>query len=46
MLQATTEEYPNFRVGEATVDRESMSTVEIQLSARYKPSEARPKGEL
>ncbi|WP_018257961.1 Eco57I restriction-modification methylase domain-containing protein [Halomicrobium katesii] len=48
ILQETTEQKPNLRVGEATVSRESDTTVEIRLTARYKPdeedSETRPKG--
>ncbi|WP_420834407.1 TaqI-like C-terminal specificity domain-containing protein [Haloarcula marismortui] len=39
ILQQTTEQKPNLRVGEASVVRESDSTVEIQLSARYKPDD-------
>jgi len=39
ILQQTTEQKPNLRVGEATVVRESDSTVEIQLTARYKPDD-------
>lgn len=39
ILQETTEQKPNLRVGEATVVRESKSTVEIQLTARYKPDD-------
>jgi TolA-binding protein len=37
ILQETSEEKPNLRAGEATVVRESDRTVEIQLTARYKP---------
>ncbi|SEP25158.1 Eco57I restriction-modification methylase [Halogranum amylolyticum] len=37
ILQETTEQKPNLRVGRAAVARESDSTVEIQLTARYKP---------
>ncbi|WP_323677636.1 restriction endonuclease [Halorubellus sp. PRR65] len=37
LLQKTTAERPNLRVGKATVQRESDSTVEIRLTARYKP---------
>jgi type I restriction-modification system DNA methylase subunit len=44
ILQATTETYPNLRVGAASVVRESASTVEVRLSARYKPSEVQPEG--
>jgi len=39
ILQETTEKYPNLRVGTASVVRESSSTVEVQLTARYKPEE-------
>jgi len=39
ILQQTAEEKPNLRVGEASVVRETDNTVEIQLTARYKPSE-------
>ncbi|QUJ74716.1 hypothetical protein KDQ40_21170 (plasmid) [Haloarcula marismortui ATCC 33800] len=39
ILQQTTEQKPNLRVGEASVVRESDSTVEIQLTARYKPDD-------
>jgi len=39
ILQKTATEKPNLRVGEASVKRESDNTVEIQLTARYKPSE-------
>ena len=39
VLQQTAQERPNLRVGEATVARESDSTVEIQLTARYKPED-------
>ncbi len=39
ILQQTTEQKPNLRVGEATVNRESRNTVEIRLTARYKPDE-------
>jgi len=46
ILQETTEEKPNLRVGDAEVIRESDFTVEIRLTARYKPededSETRP----
>jgi len=48
ILQETAEEKPNLRVGEATVHRESDTTVEIRLTARYKPDdedgETRPQG--
>jgi len=44
ILQATTETYPNLRVGAASVVRESASTVEVRLTARYKPSEVQPEG--
>ncbi|QLH77379.1 N-6 DNA methylase [Halosimplex rubrum] len=37
ILQETTKQKPNLKVGEATVSRESDSTVEIRLTARYKP---------
>jgi hypothetical protein len=39
ILQATSETYPNLRVGTASVVRESSSTVEVRLTARYKPEE-------
>jgi len=39
ILQQTTEEKPNLRVGEASVERESPNTVEIRLKARYKPDD-------
>ncbi len=39
ILQQTAEEKPNLRVGEVSVVRESQNTVEIRLTARYKPSE-------
>jgi len=39
ILQQTTEQKPNLRVGEGSVVRESDSTVEIQLTARYKPDD-------
>jgi hypothetical protein len=39
ILQATTEQYPNLRVGDVSVARESPSTVEIRLTARYKPEQ-------
>jgi len=39
ILQQTTEQRPNLRVGEATVERESDTTVEIRLTARYKPED-------
>jgi len=39
VLQATSEIYPNLRVGTASVTRKSSSTVEVQLTARYKPEE-------
>jgi len=38
ILQETATEKPNLRVGSASVVRESPNTVEIQLTARYKPS--------
>ncbi|WP_432277124.1 TaqI-like C-terminal specificity domain-containing protein [Halobacterium salinarum] len=39
ILQQTTEQKPNLRVGEASVERESPNTVEIRLTARYKPDD-------
>lgn len=39
MLQQTTEQRPNLRVGEVKINRESTTTVEIRLTARYKPEE-------
>ncbi|MBO4246810.1 N-6 DNA methylase [Halomicrobium sp. IBSBa] len=39
ILQQTTEQKPNLRIGDATVHRESDTTVEIQLTARYKPDD-------
>ncbi|RLM96248.1 Eco57I restriction-modification methylase domain-containing protein [Haloarcula sp. Atlit-7R] len=39
ILQQTTEQRPNLRVGEASIVRESDSTIEIQLTARYKPDD-------
>nr|WP_239685482.1 TaqI-like C-terminal specificity domain-containing protein [Halolamina pelagica] len=39
ILQATTEQHPNLRVGDCEVVRESSSTVEIRLTARYKPED-------
>ncbi len=39
ILQETATEKPNLRVGEASVVRESDTTLEIRLTARYKPSE-------
>lgn len=39
ILQKTTEERPNLRVGRAEVIRESTTTVEICLTARYKPDD-------
>jgi hypothetical protein len=39
ILQQTAEQKPNLRVGEATVVRESPTTVEIRLTARYKPED-------
>ena len=39
ILQQTASERPNLRVGEASVRRESESTVEIRLTARYKPDD-------
>jgi hypothetical protein len=39
ILNQTTEEKPNLRIGQAEVVRESSSTVEIRLTARYKPND-------
>ncbi|WP_142857853.1 Eco57I restriction-modification methylase domain-containing protein [Salinigranum halophilum] len=39
VLQETTKEKPNLRIGRAEVHRESKSTVEIELTARYKPDD-------
>jgi len=39
ILQQTATEKPNLRVGEVSIVRESETTVEIRLTARYKPSE-------
>jgi hypothetical protein len=39
VLQQTAEQKPNLRVGAATVHRESDTTVEIRLTARYKPDD-------
>ncbi len=39
ILQQTATEKPNLRVGEPSVIRESDTTVDIRLTARYKPSE-------
>ncbi|QCC51357.1 Eco57I restriction-modification methylase domain-containing protein [Halapricum salinum] len=39
ILQQTAAERPNLRVGKATVERESDTTVEIRLTARYKPED-------
>ncbi|WP_336035169.1 Eco57I restriction-modification methylase domain-containing protein [Halobacterium yunchengense] len=39
ILQKTTEQKPNLRVGGATVKREDDETVEIRLTARYKPDD-------
>ncbi len=39
ILQETTEQRPNLRVGHAEVHRESDSTVEVRLTARYKPDD-------
>jgi len=39
IVQQTAGEKPNLRVGEANVVRESANTVEIRLTARYKPGE-------
>jgi len=40
ILQQTTEQYPNLRVDRAEAVRKSDSTVEIRLTARYKPEES------
>ena len=40
ILQETATEKPNLRVGDASVVRESPNTVEIRLTARYKPAES------
>lgn len=39
ILRQTTEQRPNLRVGKAEVVRESLNTLEIRLTARYKPDE-------
>jgi hypothetical protein len=39
ILQQTTDQKPNLRVGDVAVLRESPSTVEIRLTARYKPDD-------
>lgn len=39
ILQSTTENYPSLRVGKVSINRESDTKVEIQLTARYKPTE-------
>ncbi|GAB7011978.1 Eco57I restriction-modification methylase domain-containing protein [Halolamina salina] len=39
ILQQTAEQKPNLRVGDCEVVRESSSTVEIRLTARYKPED-------
>ncbi|ESP88009.1 Eco57I restriction-modification methylase domain-containing protein [Candidatus Halobonum tyrrellensis] len=39
ILQETTEQKPNLRVGRVEVVRESDTTVEIRLTARYKPDD-------
>ena len=39
IVQQTASEKPNLRVGKASVVRETDNTVEVQLTARYKPSE-------
>ncbi|GAA0232907.1 Eco57I restriction-modification methylase domain-containing protein [Halobaculum roseum] len=39
ILQETTEQKPNLRVGHAEVIRRADTTVEIQLTARYKPDD-------
>ena len=38
ILQETTEQKPNLRVGHVEVDRESPNTVVVRLTARYKPA--------
>ncbi|MFB6142397.1 MAG: restriction endonuclease, partial [Halorientalis sp.] len=40
ILQQTAADRPNLRVGRAEVVRESPTTVEIRLTARYKPAES------
>jgi type II restriction/modification system DNA methylase subunit YeeA len=39
ILQETTQQKPNLRTGNVTIIRESNTTVEIRLSARYKPDD-------
>jgi len=39
VLQETAKQKPNLRVGTVRVDRDSETSVEIQLSARYKPDD-------
>ncbi|SHH03675.1 Eco57I restriction-modification methylase domain-containing protein [Halobaculum gomorrense] len=39
ILQETTEQKPNLRVGHAEVIREADTTVEVRLTARYKPDD-------
>jgi hypothetical protein len=39
ILQETTKQKPSLRIGEASVSRESNSTVEVRLTARYKPGD-------
>ena len=39
ILQQTTKQKPNLRVGRAEIHRESSSTVEVRLTARYKPDD-------
>ncbi len=39
ILEKTTEEHPNLRIGSARVDRESPNTVLIKATARYKPDD-------
>ena len=39
ILQESTEQKPNLRIGEVTVIREPGTTVEIRLTARYKPDD-------
>jgi len=40
VLRQTATERPNLRIGEATVARQSEHTVEIRVTARYKPDDA------
>ncbi|WP_158057951.1 Eco57I restriction-modification methylase domain-containing protein [Halorussus halophilus] len=39
ILQETSDDRPNLRIGKASVVRETLNTVEIRLTARYKPDE-------